>query len=310
MKILVTGGAGFIGSHIVDELIKKNHKVVVMDNLSTGRKEFINQKAKFYKMDIRSKDVEKVFAKEKFDIVNHHAAQKDLRLSVKDPVFDADINILGSLNLLQSCVKYGVKKFIFASSGGAVYGDVKNFPVAEDYQPLQPVSPYGIAKLSIENYLFYFKKEFNLDYVALRYSNVYGPRQDPYGEAGVIAIFMKKLLANEQPVINGDGKQTRDYVYVSDVVKTNISAINKRVSGAFNIGTGIETSVNKLYALIAQTVGANKKAVHGPAKPGEQRRSSVDFKKAQKILAWRPAYDLNEGLKETYQWFLTNIKSI
>jgi UDP-glucose 4-epimerase len=225
MKILVTGGAGFIGSHVVDAYLELGHEVVVVDNLSSGSIENLNPKAKFYKMDIRDSDIEDLFKNEKPDIVNHHAAQMDVRKSVEDPIYDADVNIIGSLNLLQNCIRYGVKKFIFASTGGAIYGEQDYFPADEEH-PTRPLSPYGVAKLTVEKYLYFYKEVHGLNYVVLRYANIYGPRQNPHGEAGVVAIFTSKMLKGEQPVINGDGFQTRDYTFVGDVVRANVLALN------------------------------------------------------------------------------------
>ncbi len=225
MKILVTGGAGFIASHIADAFIEEGHSVHILDNLSSGFEKNINPKASFIKADIRDKSLSKIFEKEKFDVINHHAAQMDVRRSVADPAFDAEINILGTINLLQNAVKYKVSKFMFASTGGAIYGEQEYFP-ADEKHPTAPLSPYGISKLSVEKYLFFYKAQYDLNYSILRYANIYGPRQNPHGEAGVVAIFSKKLLNGEQPVINGEGKQTRDYTFVKDVVKANLLALN------------------------------------------------------------------------------------
>jgi len=235
MKILVTGGAGFIGSHVVDAYLELGHEVVVVDNLSSGSIENLNPKAKFYEMDIRDSDIEDLFKNEKPDVVNHHAAQMDVRKSVEDPIYDADVNIIGSLNLLQNCIKYGVKKFIFASTGGAIYGEQDYFPADEEH-PTRPLSPYGVAKLTVEKYLYFYKEVHGLNYVVLRYANIYGPRQNPHGEAGVVAIFTSKMLKGEQPVINGDGFQTRDYTFVGDVVRANVLALSYEKSDVFNIG--------------------------------------------------------------------------
>ncbi len=302
MKILVTGGAGFIGSNIVDRLINLGYKVIIIDDLSTGKERNINPSAKFYKLDIQDPKIEDIFRDEQIDIVNHHAAQIDVRKSVADPMFDTRVNVLGSINLLQLSVQYNVKKFIFASSGGTVYGEQKVYPAPEDH-PTQPICPYGINKLSIEHYLHYYWTDYNLNYIVLRYANIYGPRQDPRGEAGVVAIFINKILKNEQPIINGDGKQTRDYTYVDDVVEANILAINSPVTGIFNIGTGIETSVNELFSMIVKLMKVNVKEVHGPAKDGESRRSCVDGTKAKEILGWQPKINFEEGIKQTMKYF-------
>lgn len=302
MKILVTGGAGFIGSHIADRMIEQGHSVVILDNLSMGRIENINPKAKFYLLDIGAKEVDKIFQQEKFDVVYHQAAQMDVRKSVEDPLFDAEVNVKGSLNLLQNCVKYNLKKFLFASTGGAVYGEQQDFPCDESH-PLRPVCPYGITKLTMEKYLFYYAVQFGLHYTILRYANVYGPRQNPRGEAGVVAIFSHKLLRGEKPIINGDGKQTRDYVYVGDVVEANLKALEYDKNDIFNVGTGIETDVNTIFHLLNQNIGSNAKEKHGPAQPGEQQRSVISYKKAREVLSWQPRMDLKQGLKKTTEFF-------
>lgn len=306
MKILVTGGAGFIGSNIVDKLIEQGHQVVVVDDLSSGKKEYINSKAKFYQINIQAKELEQIFAKEKPEIVNHHAAHINVRESVKDPIFDAQANILGTLNLLENCRKYKVKKFIFASTGGALYGDTDIIPTPENH-PTKPISPYGVTKLCAEGYLYYYQQVHNLDYVILRYANVYGPRQDPYGEAGVVAIFIQKLLANEQPIINGDGKQTRDFVFVSDVVDSNVLALTSRASEIYNVGTGRETSVDELFHKLTKITGISKTEKHGPPIPGEQRRSCLSYLKIKKRLGWEPKTSLGQGLKKTVEWFKKTI---
>ncbi len=302
LKILVTGGAGFIGSHIANRFIEMKHDVVIVDNLSMGRMENVNPKAKFYLMDIRTKELETIFKQEQFDAVCHQAAQMDVRMSVDDPLFDADVNVLGTLNLLQLCVRFGVKKCLFASTGGAVYGEQETFPCDENH-PTRPVSPYGITKLTTEKYLFYYAKEFGLQHVILRYSNVYGPRQNPMGEAGVVAIFTHTLLSGDQPIIHGDGKQTRDYVFVKDVVEANLQGLAFDGSETLNIGTGIETDVNTIFHLLNEIAGGKAKEKYGPPKKGEQRRSVISSKKAEEVLGWKPQVDLKEGLKRTVSFF-------
>jgi len=307
VKILVTGGAGFIGSHITDGFISQGHEVVVIDNLETGNPQNINPSSKFYLIDIRAEEVEKIFDIEKFDVICHHAAQMDVRRSVKDPLFDADVNIKGTLNLLQNAVRFGIKRFMFASTGGAIYGDQETFPCDETH-PTRPVSPYGITKLSAEKYLFFYAKEYDIKYTIFRYANVYGPRQNPHGEAGVVAIFTEKLLKGEKPVINGDGLQTRDYVFVKDVVKANMAGLNIKGNDIFNIGTGIETDVNTLFDMINRTTGANAEEKHGPAKPGEQQRSVISFEKAKRVLGWEPSRTLEQGIEETVEFFKNKMK--
>ena len=302
MKVLVTGGAGFIGSHIVDALIENGMETVILDNLSTGKQENINPKAVFYHADIRDKAILDIFLKERPDVVCHHAAQVSVRNSVADPCTDADINIRGSINLMEACRISGIKKVVFASSGGAIYGEQEIFPATESH-PTRPLSPYGAAKLSFEFYLNYYKEVYGIPYVALRYSNVYGPRQDPHGEAGVVAIFCGIMLKGETPTINGDGGQTRDYVYVKDVVAANIAAITSGAAGAFNIGTGLETSVNGLYELIKKKTGYAGTARNAPAKTGEQYRSVLNASLAGKSLGWRPSKALEEGIEETVSYF-------
>ncbi len=302
MKILVTGGAGFIGSHIVDAFIDKGHQVVVVDNLSSGRRENVNDRAAFVEMDIRDDGIAELFAREKFDLVCHQAAQMDVRRSVADPVYDARVNVLGTLNLLQAAVQYRVKKFLFASTGGAIYGEQETFPADEEH-PLRPLSPYGITKLTGEKYLYFYRQTYGLEHVILRYANVYGPRQNPHGEAGVVAIFTTRMLAGEQPVINGDGKQTRDYVYVADVVRANLLALEYDKSDVFNIGTGIETTVNQIFHLLNELTGASVPEYHGPSKPGEQLRSVLRYDKAKRYLGWEPQVELHEGLQQTVEHF-------
>jgi len=304
MKILVTGGAGFIGSHIVDGYIGLGHKVIVVDNLSSGNKDFVNNKAIFYKADIRDRAaIENIIKIENPEIINHHAAQISVRVSAENPILDAQINILGLLNLLESGRKKHVKKFIFASSGGVVYGEAKKLPTPEDYQPLKPLSPYGITKLASEYYLSFYYQTYKIPYIALRYSNVYGPRQNPHGEAGVVAIFINKLLNSDTPVINGDGKQTRDYIYIQDVVEANKKALEAKSIGVFNIGTGIETDVLNLFDGLQKTIGSKIIPHHGPAKIGEQRRSCLDTALAKDILGWQAKIHLSEGLKKTAEYF-------
>lgn len=309
MKILVSGGAGFIGSHIVDAYISAGHKVVVVDDLSRGKKEQVNKRAKFYQANICDrKKLESVFKREKPQVINHHAAQIDVRKSVADPAMDAQTNIIGSINLAELAVKYKSKKFIFASTGGALYGEQDYFP-ADECHPIRPLSPYGIAKRSVELYLYYYHKIHKLEYISLRYSNVYGPRQDPFGEAGVVAIFAQRLWRKEPVIINGTGKQTRDFVYVGDVVRANLLALKPGVIGEYNIGTGRETSVNEIYQLLASATGAKGKPIHGPAKKGEQMRSVLDARLARKVIGWKPEVKLEQGIKLTAQFFKLGVTS-
>ncbi len=306
MKILITGGAGFIGSHIADKLINNGYEVVIVDDLSSGREENVNKKTKFYKIDIQSPELESIFEKERPDYVSHQAAQKDVRVSVLDPIYDARINILGTLNLLQNCIKYNVKKVVFASTGGAIYGEQDMFPAPETH-PTRPISPYGVAKLVAEHYLYYYKAIYGLDYVALRYANVYGPRQDPHGEAGVVAIFIQKILNGENPIINGDGKQTRDFVYIEDVAMANILAIrNNSDENIFNIGTEVETTVNQIFRCLKNFIDPSIEEKHGPAKKGEQLRSVIKYARAREILQWEPATSLEDGLRKTCEYFQKN----
>jgi len=307
VNILVTGGAGFIGSHLADAFIKAGHFVTVVDDLSTGKRENVNEDAEFYQLDIRSEQLRNVFRDDQFDAVVHQAAQMDVRKSVTDPMFDASVNIIGTLNLLEMCREFKIKQLLFSSTGGAIYGEQERFPADEDH-PLRPISPYGIAKLSIEKYLYYYHTVHGLNYVSLRYANVYGPRQSPHGEAGVVAIFTSRMLAGEQPLINGDGKQTRDYVFVDDVVKANLLALKHDGSGIFNVGTGIETSVNEIFGLLRSITGAKCEEKHASAKQGEQQRSVIDTRLFEKKFGWRPGTQLREGLAKTVAYFKQEAK--
>ncbi|WP_455378091.1 NAD-dependent epimerase/dehydratase family protein [Petrachloros mirabilis] len=302
MKLLVTGGAGFIGSHIVDRLVQEGHEVVVVDNLATGKRRNINRSARFYKVDIRSWRLERIFRNERPNVVMHLAAQMDVRKSVEDPMFDAEVNILGTLNVCRQAVKHGVRKVVFSSSGGAIYGEQTAFPASESHVT-NPLSPYGLSKLCGEQYLSYYQRVSGLQVVSLRYANVYGPRQDPEGEAGVVAIFIRKMLNNEQAVINGNGRQTRDFVFVDDVVEANLAVMGQETQGVYNVGTGEETSINDLFRVLIQHTGSTAKEMHGPAKKGEQARSAIDNAKLRNDVSWEPKTDLNEGLRRTVEYF-------
>ncbi len=305
MKILITGGAGFIGSHLTDKLIEQGHKVVVIDNLSTGKEENLNKQARFYNFDIRDEKISNVFKQERPEVVFHYAAQVSVKRSIENPVRDADINITGTLNILENCKKFGVKKIIFASTGGAIYGETDTIPTSEK-QVANPRSPYGFCKLAVENYLYCYFQNFNLPFVALRFSNVYGPKQNPNAEAGVIAIFFDRVFLGKDLIINGDGQQTRDYVFIKDAIKANLLALEKDKTGIFNIGTAQETSVNDIFQKINHITDKGLKSIYCSAQPGEERRSCLDFSKAQKELGWNPEYKLEQGLKETYQWYQLN----
>jgi len=309
--ILVTGGAGFIGSHISDALIDDGHKVVVVDDLSQGNLKNLNPNAVFYRLDICDPSLELVFEKERPEYVCHHAAQIDVRKSVVDPMYDARVNINGFLNILSCSVKRGVKGVIFASSGGVVYGEPEVLPVPEVH-PKGPLSPYGVSKLSSEYYLYYYNKVFGLSYIALRYANVYGPRQDPLGEAGVVAIFSNKMLQGEVPTIYGDGNQVRDYVYVGDVARANLLSLRQLDSislpssiddHAFNIGTSVGTSVNELYSLLSSIIGFKERAIHDEPRKGELYRTFLNIDKAKDKLGFKPSVSLRDGLEMTVNYF-------
>ncbi len=298
MKILVTGGAGFIASHVADAYLKEGHDVIVVDNLSTGKKDHVSHNVRFYHSSIESPEVFQILEKEKPDLVNHHAAQIDVRKSVENPCYDAGVNIVGSLNLFEAARKSGVKKFVFASTGGAIYGEQDAYPADESHRT-DPQSPYGIAKLSVEKYLQFYFWTYGIPFVCLRYANVYGPRQNAHGEAGVVAIFTEKLLKGETPVIYGDGTQTRDYVFVEDVAACNLEALKEGVKGIFNVGTGIETDVNTLAGHLLQLTSSDIKIPHAPAKPGEQKRSVLK----PGVLQKDSPLSLQAGLTKTVEWF-------
>lgn len=315
MKILVTGGAGFIGSNVVDGYIDAGHEVLILDNLYTGKRSNVNPQARFYELDIRSPEAAEVIFKEQPDILNHHAAQMSVPVSVSDPGFDADVNIRGFLNLLEAAVKSGVKKVVFISSGGAIYGEADEYPTSESYIP-KPLSPYAITKYSSEHYLAYYRHQYGLDYTTLRYANVYGPRQIPHGEAGVVAIFMNNLMEGNPSMLNhfpeDDRGMVRDYCFVGDVVSANLAALNRGDGDFFNIGTGQGTKTGDLYETILNAMKETGRPVSEKifemkkqlARPGDLKKSCLIIRKAADILAWKPKVQLNAGIRETLRWRL------
>jgi UDP-glucose 4-epimerase len=309
-RILITGGAGFIGSTIADRFLEAGWDVAVLDDLSSGRRENVPADARFYPMDVRSAAAAEAIAKERPQVVCHQAAQIDVRRSMADPRFDADVNLGGLLNVMQAALKAGsVEHVIFASSGGATYGDTDRIPTPEDH-PQRPVSHYGAAKAAGELYLGVYRASHGIPFTALRYANVYGPRQDPHGEAGVVAIFCNRLLEGRPATIYGDGGQTRDYVFVGDVARANLLAAERRFDGAVNVGTGVETDVNAVHALLARAARSSAPAEHAPARLGEQRRSCIDPSFAARALGWRPEIPLEDGLSRTFEWFRARARTM
>jgi UDP-glucose 4-epimerase len=300
--VCITGGAGFIGSHLADAFLAQGRRVLVIDDLSTGRRQNLPAGAELAALDIRSRAAAERIEKGGFDLLVHHAAQMDVRRSVADPVFDAEVNVLGSLNLLEAARGGGVSQVLFASTGGAIYGEQEVFPASEEH-PARPLSPYGVSKLAIERYLFFYHVTYGLSATCLRYSNVYGERQSAHGEAGVVAIFLDRLLAGKAPTINGSGEQTRDYLHVSDVVRANLAAAGRPGFHVYNVGTGVETSVLELYRALAEAVGSRLPATHGAAKAGEQERSVIDARRIRQELALAAPLPLGAGLRRTAEWF-------
>ncbi len=302
MKILVTGGAGFIASHIVDRYLQLGHQVAIADNLYTGRRKNLNPAASFYEVDITDADaIAEVFAAERPQIVNHHAAQMDVRRSVDEPIFDAETNIIGSLNVIGSALQVGVEKIIYASTGGAIYGELEYSP-ADEQHPIRPLSPYGISKHAVEHYLCLYQHLDGLDFTVLRYSNVYGLRQNPHGEAGVVAIFGKQMLAGQQPTIFGDGTDSRDYVFVSDVVEANQLALEAGSGEIFNISTGEATTVQQILDTVAEASGYEGEPSYAPPRPGDLQHNVLDSTKAQQLLGWTPEAILSEGIALTVEY--------
>ena len=304
--ICVTGGAGFIGSHVADALVAAGHRVLIVDDLSSGRKENVPNGAELAILDVRSKEAGQLLVERRVEILVHHAAQMDVRRSVEDPVFDADVNIVGLLNLLEAGRRGSLRQVVFASTGGAIYGEQDSFPADEEH-PARPLSPYGVAKLASERYLFFYHCQYGLDATCLRYANVYGPRQNPHGEAGVVAIFSRRLLDGEEAVINGDGLQTRDYVYVDDVVRANVAVLNRPGFAVYNVGTGVETDVNTLFNHIAEAADFDGAPQHGPAAAGEQRRSCISSERMLEELSVAVDTPLTDGIAKTVTWFRENV---
>lgn len=309
-KILVTGGAGFIGSHVVDLFISNGYEVVIVDDLSTGRASNLNPAAKFYQMDIRNPRLREVFEAERPDYVSHHAAQMDVRRSVVQPLFDADVNILGSINVIECAKEFNVKHFVYISSGGAAYGEPEVLP-CDEMHPVNPICQYGASKHTVEHYLYMYHVNYGLEYTVLRYPNVFGPRQDPHGEAGVVAIFTGKMLLGEPVTINGDGEQTRDFVFVGDCAYGNYLAVTvDHPAGIYNLGWGRPTSINEIFTNLAVITNYTQPAAHAPAKVGETRHIYLNADKAKRDLGWAPTISLEDGLRETVEYFKTSEKAI
>ena len=306
MAVLVTGGAGFIGSPIVDALIERGEDVHIVDDMSGGRRSNVPAGATLHEVDIRSPVIRDLWSQNRFRTMYHLAAQMDVRKSVEEPSWDADVNLRGLLNLMEAGRENGLERVIFSSTGGAIYGEPEYVP-QDEHHSLKPLSPYGIAKLASEKYLYFYHDSYGIDSVSLRYGNVYGPRQNPHGEAGVVAIFAQKMLGGGRPVINGDGEQTRDYVHVADVVRANMAALDVDGYEVLNIGTGRETSVNELFRILRDELAPSLDEEHGPGKPGEQKRSVLAFERAEKVLDWRPRIDVEEGLVDTARWFADRV---
>jgi len=302
VRILVTGGAGFIGSHVVDRFVALGHEVAVLDNLSTGRRDFVNPRAHFELADLTDAPaVERLVAAWRPEIVDHHAAQIDVRRSVADPLFDATTNVLGGIGLLEACRRHQVRKLIYASTGGALYGEGRELPATEDH-PINPESPYGASKHALEHYLYLWKLLHGLDYTVLRYGNVFGPRQNPHGEAGVNAIFIGLMLHGRRPRVFGDGEALRDYVYVDDVVEANVLALERGGGEMVNIGTGVGISVNHIVRELRSILGFAEEAIHEPPRPGEVQRIYLDAGRARRVLGWTPQTPFRAGLERTVAW--------
>ncbi|MCM8766887.1 MAG: NAD-dependent epimerase/dehydratase family protein [Candidatus Omnitrophica bacterium] len=307
-KVLVTGGCGFIGSHTVDKLIEENYQVIVIDNLSTGFITNLNKKAIFYNIDIRDKErLKEIFENNYFDYIFHFAAQINVRKGEEEPFFDVDVNIGGIINLLEIIKKNPPKKIIFSSTGGVIYGLTDILPTPETVEPF-PICIYGISKLTCEKLLYAYWKKYGINYVALRYGNVYGPRQNYLSEAGVIAIFISRILSGKECIIFGDGNQTRDFIYIEDVISANIAFMNNDITGIFNVGTGIETSVNRIFEIIREKIGKDCKKVYGEEKKGELKRSCLSIEKIKKQINWLPKFSIEEGIEKTVDWFCLNFR--
>lgn len=304
MRVLVTGGAGFIASHVADKVLAAGHEVTILDDLSTGKRRNIPGRAEFHEMDIRDGALTEVFHSFRPDIVFHHAAQMDVRKSVAEPTYDADVNILGTLNLLESCRRHGTRKVIYAGTGGAMFGEAEYIPVDERH-PVNPISPYGITKHTVEHYLHAYRTNFELDFTVLRYPNVYGPRQDPYGEAGVVAIFSLQLLRGERPTIFGDGGKTRDYCYVDDIVEANMLALDRGSGSIYNLGRSIEVSDQQIFEAVRDAVGVDIEPIYAPRRPGEVERIALDATAAGDALGWRWKTPVDAGVARAVDYYKT-----